>query len=716
MPELIVEICSEEIPSNLQTYLADQLRREVERNLKVAELRYGNSQIFSTPRRIGFHLQGIPAKSEDKVVEKRGPRVNAPDKAVEGFRRSNNISRDDLAIRSTKNGDFYFLIQSISGSPVVSLLPAIITQSLASLNLPKSMSWGSHRTKWIRPIRSMLCLLVTDGRPEKVRFEFAGICSGSRTMGHHFMKPGWIEVSSYGSYVEKLKESKVIVDPEERKRIILNDAQAMCQSMDVELQLDDELLEEITGLVEWPVVMVGEIEERFQDLPPSVLYTTMKKHQRFMSARSKDGRISNFVTVANFIAADGGATILAGNQRVLSSRLADAQFFLDLDTKSHSRHGFQSTLKELEEVNYFDRLGSQKDRVDRIVCLAREIAGHADFDVDPKLVHEAALYSKSDLVSETVKELPELQGIMGRHFADRANLPPEVGRAIEDHYHPITQNGRLPSGNVGLVVSLADKINHMVGFTLIGETPSGLGDPNAVRRAAIGVIRILTEKEIEGFELRTVVRSSIRHHLNRGGLVIQLPGSLDDAVEGAIDFIHARYRIYAKQEFGFDNDLINACLAASNSDDLHSLTGRIRTLTAFLQTKPGMDLLHLDRRISKILNHADNSGADISTFEESFSFSENLLQEVHEKKLYNSLSVIQNMLQGLEGRSKAGPDKFGIKLQQVASLRLQVDDFFDNVTVLADEAAIQNNRLTLLSKVCEPLSGEVDLSLVRRRA
>jgi len=710
MTSLFVEIYSEEIPSQFQGVLADAFESNIKRNLVEKGLSHEQGITFSTPRRIGINLTGIPAKSQSTIIEKRGPRKGAPDKAIEGFAKSNNVPKENLEIKPTPKGEFYFFSSRVEGIATRTLLPNIITNSLSEINLPKSMRWGSGRTKWIRPIRSLIGIFETSNGAEYIPFDYAEISSGQFTYGHRYMNPGPIKVNSFDSYETSLRNAHVLIYPHERKQIILESIEVKCTEQDLEPQIDEDLIDEIVGLVEWPVVLIGDVEKKYHDLPSPVLYTTMKKHQRFISARNKNGKISHFIIVANMETPDKGKTILSGNHRVLSSRLADAQFFLDQDFKFYSQSGLKGALIKLSKISYFKGLGSQSQRVERITALANELANLRCFNVDPGWLSQAATYSKFDLVSETVNELPELQGIMGRYFASRENLPECVSKSLEEHYYPTSQEGQLPVEDVGIVVSLADKINHLVGFSLIGAAPSGLGDPNAVRRATIGIIRIIVEYHLRGIGLKELIEFSMTSHLEQMELKLPTHASFNDSKETIYHFILSRFKNYLKQQFNYDTDIINACLAGNSNGDLNLMCEHIKVLDKFLHSPEGKDLLHIHRRITQLL-YSSEAKALITELP---SLDEELLEQGPEQELY---WAFQRAIKDLADHSCCSPDELEFEsiLKSLTRLRQSIDFYFDNVIVFANSPKVKKNRLALLSQIIEPLNQQVDISLVTQK-
>ncbi|WP_370210157.1 glycine--tRNA ligase subunit beta, partial [Roseovarius sp.] len=466
MPDLLIELFSEEIPARMQAKAAEDLRQRVTDGLVEAGLTYAGAASFSTPRRLTLAIEGMLAQSPTLREERKGPRVDAPEKAIEGFLRGAGVSRDDLEVRDEKKGQVYFAVISKPGRPAEEIVAEVLEATIRNFPWPKSMRWGAGSLRWVRPLHSILCLMTNDaGEAQIVPMDVDGITAGDSTEGHRFMAPGRFAVTSFEDYAAKLKRAYVVLDPEERAQAIWQEASNLAFAAGMELVEDKGLLREVAGLVEWPVPLMGAIDEAFLGLPPEVLQTSMKEHQKFFSVKnSKTGRIEKFVTVANRETADHGATILAGNQKVLSARLADAKFFWENDLRE-AEAGGTAWLASLDNVTFHNKLGSQAARIDRIAALAREIAGVTGADAD--LAEQAARWAKADLSSEMVYEFPELQGLMGRYYAEKAGLPAEVAGAAQEHYSPLGPSDDVPTAPVSVTVALADKLDTLTGFWAI---------------------------------------------------------------------------------------------------------------------------------------------------------------------------------------------------------------------------------------------------------
>lgn len=713
MPNLLIEIYSEEIPSRFQKPLVKQFNNRLLEELQGLKIPYGNSKTFSSPQRISLVLEGLPWITEKQKVETRGPRIGAPEKAIKGFLKAKNKQMEDLTVKTVGNGEYYFLIENVPGAYVNILLQQVMSSVLGKMSLPKSMYWGTGRTKWIRPIKSLLGILYDHDKSEVVPFEFAGLTAGNTTFGHRFMGSDEIIIHSFESYRRELLNSLVIIDPEDRKKSILKTIdQELSHFPNLELVQDEDLLEEITGLVEWPVPLVGNINTEFQDLPDEVLQTSIKVHQKYLSVRnSVNGKITNFISVANIQTEDEGKTVIRGNQRVLASRLSDAQFFLHEDISKFPTN-LTDVSNGLKNVRYSYGLGTQKNRVDRIKVLASKIASELSWDEEKTAL--AAQLSKFDLVTLMVKEFPELQGIIGRYYASKREVSPSICEAIEEHYLPVKTSDTVPTNPTSIAVGLADRINHLVGFFLRKDIPTGLGDPNALRRAVLGAIRLILENRISGLHLRDIISYSIDQHFNASPTTDEasrliLKTSRDEkrvVIDKVMDFILRRFTIYLGDK-GKKPEEIEACTNVPNNDDLYETSRRIESLENILLTPPGKDLLHLNKRISKILS-SDKAREIESPYPESSveKIDVDLFVSAYEKSLFNNyehtLKKISNINEG----------DYLSKLQEVSKLRKAVDDYFDNVMILVDDQKLCHNRLGLLGSIRGILAEDFDLQLI----
>ncbi|MEX2520700.1 MAG: glycine--tRNA ligase subunit beta [Paracoccaceae bacterium] len=517
MPDLLLELFSEEIPARMQARAAEDLKRLVTGAMVERGLTYSAAAAFVTPRRLALSVAGLPKATMATREERKGPRTDAPEKALEGFLRSTGLTKDQLERREDKKGEVWFAVIARPGRPAAEVIAEAVTETIRAFPWPRSMRWGSGDLTWVRPLRSILCILTDEAGREVIPFAIDHLSAGAATEGHRFMAPAPFEPKDFDDYAARLLAAKVVLDPAERQARIRADAGNMAFAAGMELVEDESLLAEVAGLVEWPVALMGDIEERFLGLPPEVLQTSMKEHQKFFSVRNpKTGRIEKFITVANVETADGGATILAGNQRVLAARLSDALFFWENDLRTIREGGMEAMAKPLENVTFHNKLGSQAERVERIAALAREIAPLVG--ADPDKAERAAKIAKADLCSEMVYEFPELQGTMGKYYAEAAGEDAAVAAACAGHYAPLGPSDAVPTEPVAVAVSLADKIDTLTGFWAIDEKPTGSKDPFALRRAALGVIRIVFVSELNEFRLGKLIELSYLSHVIFRGL------------------------------------------------------------------------------------------------------------------------------------------------------------------------------------------------------
>ncbi|MFV0293121.1 MAG: glycine--tRNA ligase subunit beta [Paracoccus sp. (in: a-proteobacteria)] len=512
--DLLIELFSEEIPARMQSRAREDLKKLVTDGLVEAGLTYRSAGAFSTPRRLALSVEGLDAASKPVCEERKGPRTDAPEKALEGFLRSTGLTREQLETRDDKKGQVWFAVIERPGRSASDIVSGVLDKAICDFPWPKSMRWGGGSLRWVRPLHSILCILSDETGAQIVPLDVDGIVSGDTTRGHRFMAPDAFSVTNFDDYAVKLRRAKVILDSAEREVAIAQGAENIAFARGLEIVEDKGLLSEIAGLVEWPVPLMGDIEDRFLALPPEVLQTSMKEHQKVLSARnSKTGRIEGFVTVANIDTSDDGATILAGNQRVLAARLSDGLFFWENDLRQ-ARAGMADWAEGLKSVTFHNKLGSQADRVARIMALAREIAPRVG--ADPDQAGRAAELAKLDLRSDMVGEFPELQGVMGRYYALAAGEPEAVADAARDHYSPLGPSDDVPSAPVSVAVALADKIDTLTGFWVIDEKPTGSKDPFALRRAALGVIRLVEERSVR-LNLRALIEKAMLINLAFSG-------------------------------------------------------------------------------------------------------------------------------------------------------------------------------------------------------
>ncbi|MEM9050094.1 MAG: glycine--tRNA ligase subunit beta [Pseudomonadota bacterium] len=666
MPQLLIELFSEEIPARMQARAAQDFKRLMTDGLVEAGLTYAHAAAFATPRRLTLVMQDLAAHTPTLREDRKGPRIDAPEKALAGFLRSTGLTRADLQQREDKKGMAWFAVVDRPGRAADAIVAEVLEATIRRFPWPKTMRWGAGSLRWVRPLQRILCLLSDEVGARVVPLNLDGIAAGDITEGHRFMAPGPIRVSGFEEYRDKLAQSYVMLDPEARAQRIMHDAQQAAFARGMEVVPDQGLLGEVAGLVEWPVVLLGDIGPDFLDLPPEVLQTSMKEHQKFFSLRNpKTGRIEGFATVANRETADRGALILAGNAKVLAARLSDAKFFWENDLRTVHAEGLAGMAAPLAQVTFHARLGSQAERVARIEVLAGKIAPAVE--AEPALAAEAARVCKADLASQMVYEFPELQGVMGRYYATAAGHTDGVPEACAAHYRPLGPSDAVPSHPVSRAVALADKIDMLTGFWAIGEKPTGSGDPYALRRAALGVIRILLE---------TGARLSLR------GVF----GSDPDALLG---FFHDRLKVHLRGE-GIRHDAIDACLGMPDNDDLTLLVARVRALQAFLGTEAGNNLLVGYARARNILTAEEKKDGVFYEMDPDPKFA----QQAEEKALFAALDAADAAI-----RPALAAEDFSAAMKAMAALRRPIDAFFDAVLVNAETAIVRRNRLCLLNRI-----------------
>ena len=691
MPDLLIELFSEEIPARMQRRAADDLKKRVTDGIVEAGLTYASAAAFSTPRRLTLTVQGVLAQSPTTIEERKGPRADAPEKAIEGFLRGAGVSRDELEERDTPKGPVLFARITKDGRPAAAIVTEVLEETIRNFPWPKSMRWGSGSLRWVRPLHSILCILSDEGGANVVPMEVDGIAASDTTAGHRFMAPGRFSVTSFDDYTTKLKRAYVVLDPEERAETIWHDATNQAFANGYEVVEDAALLAEVSGLVEWPVVLMGKIGEAFLDLPPEVLQTSMKEHQKFFSVRNtKTGRIERFVTVANRETADHGATILAGNEKVLSARLSDAKFFWDNDLRV-AGSDMNVWLQALENVTFHNRLGTQVELIGRMAGLTREIAPMVG--ADPDEAEEAARFAKADLASEMVYEFPELQGLMGRYYIKAAGKSDAIAAAAQEHYAPLGPSDDVPTAPVSIAVALAEKIDKLTGFWAIDEKPTGSKDPFALRRAALGVIRIALENDLS-LHLDDVFRRS-------NEIAGPRESSFADVNE-LLSFLHDRLKVYLRDQ-GVRHDIIDACIAMPGSDDLALLVKRARALSDVLATEDGENLIQGFKRANNILTQAQEADG----VEYSFGADAKFAETDAERALFAALDAAE---------AKIAPameaEDFAAAMNAMAALRGPIDAFFEAVQVNTDNQTVRRNRLNLLHRITQICLSVADLTRI----
>ena len=683
MPDLLIELFSEEIPARMQGRAADDLKKLMTDGMVEAGLTYASAAAFSTPRRLCLTVEGLLAESPTVREERKGPKVGAPDKAIEGFLRGAGLTRDQLEERDTPKGAVYFASFQKQGRPAPEIIAEVLEQTIRTFPWPKSMRWGAGSLRWVRPLHSILCVLSDEAGSEVVPLDLDGITSGKVTYGHRFMAPNQITVNGFEDYEAQLKRAFVVLNAGERADAIWEDAKNQAFANGLEVVEDAGLLREVAGLVEWPVVLMGEIAEDFLGLPPEVLQTSMKEHQKFFSVKNaKTGRIERFITVANRETADNGATILAGNQKVLFARLSDAKFFWENDLRV-AKADMTTWTDALSNVTFHNKLGTVSERIARIAALARELAPDVSADADE--AERAARLAKADLSSEMVYEFPELQGLMGRYYAQAAGESAAVAAAAEEHYAPLGPSDAVPTAPVSVAVSLADKIDTLTGFWAIDEKPTGSKDPFALRRAALGVIRLVLENDL-------TIRSK--------PLFTKADMRADS--DNLLSFFHDRLKVYLRDQ-GVRHDVIDACIAMEGNDDLALLVKRAVALEAFLKTEDGTNLLQGFKRANNILSKEE----DKDGVEYSYGGDVKFAETDEERALFAALTA-----EGPAIETALNAEDFAGAMSGMAGLRAPIDAFFEAVQVNSDNQTVRRNCLNLLSDIRKLVGSVADLTRV----
>jgi glycyl-tRNA synthetase beta chain len=681
MAELLLELFSEEIPSRMQSRAREDLARLLGQALAGAGLEYKDLKTFATPRRLVAVVTGLPARSPALREEKKGPRVDAPETAINGFVKSAGLaSIAEAERREDKKGAFYVALIEKRGRPAAEVVAEIVPEIVANFPWPKSMRWASGKLRWVRPLHSILCLL--DGKV--VSFEVDGIRSGKETRGHRFMAPKPFAVKGFADYVKKLRAAKVILDDEERAKLILDGARSLAKKEKLALVEDEGLLQENVGLTEWPVPLIGAFDEDFLSVPAEVLATAMKAHQKCFSLRKGEKLANRFITVADLKAKDGGEAIVAGNERVIRARLADAKFFFDQDRKVP----LEERVPQLDGIIFHEKLGSQHDRIERVRGLARDIAPRVG--AEPDLAERAAILAKADLVSLMVGEFPELQGVMGRYYALDQEENPAVADAIAAHYKPLGPSDEVPREPVAIAVALADKLDALMGFWAIDEKPTGSKDPYALRRAALGVIRIMLENGVR-LPLSQQFRSGAR-----GNAKLQ-----EETAKNLLAFFADRLKVHLREQ-GARHDLVDAVFALGG-DDLLMIVARVDALGRFLDTEDGEHLLTGAKRAINILRIEEKK--DGVAYNQAPGAA--LLKRPEEQALAKAVDEVERAASAAVAR-----EDFAAAMSEMAKLRAPVDAFFDSVTVNTQELDLRANRLRLLNRIRATTLAVADFSRI----
>jgi glycyl-tRNA synthetase beta chain len=723
MSELLLELFSEEIPARMQARASEDLERLIAGGLREAGLAFEGADAHSGPRRLVLTIRGLSKLSDAVREERKGPRVGAPEKAVEGFLRSAGLDRlAQCETRKDAKGEYYVAVVERPGETASSIIARIVPDVIQKFPWPKSQRWGTSKLRWVRPLHSILCLL--DGK--LVPLEIDGIKSCDSTRGHRILgaQSGAIEVLNFADYVSKLKNAHVVVERPKRLHTIIEGARSLAAKDGLDLVEDPGVLEETTGLVEWPVVLMGRFDENFLEVPPEVIVTTLRTHQKCFSLRDpKTGKLANrFILAANMVAADGGQAIVAGNERVIRSRLSDAKFFWDNDRK----RTLGSLLPKLDQIIFHEKLGTQGARVERIRLLAMELADAVGSDI--KKAERAAILCKTDLVSEVVYEFPELQGIVGRYIALAQGEDSKIADAIADHYKPQGPSDAIPADPVGITAALADKLDILASFWAIGERPTGSKDPFALRRAALGVIRIVLEnnlrlnlfrfmarpmaricgaiershieEQLKGLEtlsahgfstgvIEAFSRETIEADVKERGPMTEIIRHNQVKALSLLSFLADRLKVYLRDK-GARHDLIDAVYSLGGQDDLVLIVRRVDALGRFLATEDGANLLTGVKRAQNILKIEEKKDSRTYAGEPN----PKIMKEKEEKALHEAIQDVVKTA----GKALAEEDFEGA-MSALAQLRAPVDAFFDHVTVNVAEPKLRENRLMLLSQI-----------------
>jgi len=684
MPDLLLELLSEEIPARMQARAAEDLQKMVTGRLVAAGLVYEGAKAFVTPRRLALSVHGVPARQPDIKDEKKGPRVGAPENAIAGFLKAAGLqSIKQAEVQPDKKGDFYVAVIDKPGKPTLDVIAEMIPEVVRSFPWPKSMRWGSGRLSWVRPLHSIVATFGPETEePAVVPFDIDGIKGGDETRGHRFMAPGPIKVRHFEDYVAKLEKAKVVLDPARRADMILADAKNLAFAQGYDLVEDEGLLAEVGGLVEWPVTLMGTFDKSFLSIPDEVIRATIRNNQKcFVLRDPQTAKLANkFILVANEEAGDGGQAIVAGNERVIRARLSDAKFFYETDLKSR----LEDRLPKFEHIVFHEKLGTQAARIARIRALAGQLA--TIVDADAAKAERAAELCKADLLTDVVGEFPELQGLMGRYYAEAQNEDEAVAHACEDHYKPKGPDDLVPAEPVSVAVALADKIDMLTGFWAIDEKPTGSKDPYALRRAALGAIRLVIDNKLR-LPLKGVFQKAVKNF---------------SAGDDLLSFFADRLKVQLREQ-GARHDLVDAVFSLPGQDDLLMIVHRVEALGKFLDSDDGKNLLAGYKRATNIIRIEEKKdkreyiGAPDSK----------KYQLPEEKSLAKAIDVAKK-----EAAASVAREDFAAAMRAMAKLRPRVDEFFDKVTVNVDDKALRENRLKLLNEIREATRSVADFSKI----
>jgi glycyl-tRNA synthetase beta chain len=748
MPDLLLELFSEEIPARMQARAAEDLRKSVTDRLVAAGLVYEGAKAFVTPRRLTLSVHGVPARQPDLREEKKGPRVGAQDNAIAGFVKAAGLkSIDEAKVQPDKKGDFYVAVIEKPGRAAIEVIGEMLPEVIKSFPWPKSMRWGEQSKapgalNWVRPLHSIVATFGPETEePEIVPFAVGGIAAGNETRGHRFLAPAPFTVRRFADYAQKLDKAKVVLDPERRRDIILTEAKQLAFAQGLELIEDDGLLAEVAGLVEWPVVLMGSFDEKFLRIPEEVIRATIRNNQKCFVLRDAAHAklVDKFVLVSNLEAGDGGKAIVAGNERVIRARLSDAKFFYETDLKTR----LEDRLPKFKDIIFHEKLGTQAERIERIERLAGELAPLVGADVEK--AKRAARLCKADLLTEVVGEFPELQGLMGKYYAEAQGEDEAVAHASEDHYKPKGPDDLVPSDPVSIAVALADKIDTLVGFWAVDEKPTGSKDPFALRRAALGIIRLVVDNKVRlkldvvirktyekylvvwqenerifahRYELtdgigRGELRSAIsteteldsewRHRLTSKTGDISVEFSKCQIILNTLPFFFAERLKVQLREQGARHDLVDAVFALEGQDVLLLIVRRVEALGKFLDTEDGKNLLAGYKRATNIIRIEEKKdGREYTGVPDP-----SLYELPEEKALAQAIDAAK-----AEATRAVEKEDFEAAMRAMAKLRPHVDAFFDKVTVNVDDKPLRENRLRLLNEIRAATRAVADFSKI----
>jgi glycyl-tRNA synthetase beta chain len=704
MPDLLLEFFSEEIPARMQARAAEDLKKLVADKLVNAGLVYEGATAFATPRRLALSIAGLPARQPDVKEERKGPRVDANEKAIAGFLKATGLASVEQAKieRDPKKGDFYVAVIERAGRPAIEVIAEIVPEVAKAFPWPKSMRWGEASARpgalsWVRPLHSIVAMFGPETEdPDVVRFEVGGIAAGDTTYGHRFMAPQAIKVRRLDDYVAKLEKAKVVVDPARRAQMILTDAKTLAFAQRLELVEDEGLLAEVAGLVEWPVPLMGSFDAAFLAIPEELIRATIRNNQKcFVVRDANTSKLANkFILVSNIEASDGGKAIVAGNERVIRARLSDAKFFYETDLKTR----LEDRLPKFEQIVFHEKLGTQAERIARIVALAGHLAPIVGADVAK--AERAAQLCKADLLTEAVGEFPELQGLMGRYYAEAQGEDEAVAHACEDHYKPKGPDDLVPADPVSIAVALADKIDILAGFWSIDEKPTGSKDPYALRRAALGAIRIILDNQ-----LPLSIRSVVEWHASKF-----FPSFIQDSegsfrIDNLMNFFEDRLKVQLRDQ-GARHYLVDAVLDNSSlvsGEQIVLIVRRIEALGKFLDTDDGKNLLAGTKRAANILRIEEKKDGTFYTGAPDAG----IYSQDEEKELARAIGVAKG-----EASTAVAREDFAAAMSAMSKLRPHVDAIFDKVTVNVDDAKLRANRLRLLNEIREATRSVADFSKI----